>query len=294
MTNDFTTIVLEGGLGNRMRVAAAALATARRTGLSFRVLWLSQWGMPCRFDSLFTPPDLTSHPTSKKEESPVGEAFQLRDACGWERAVYARARMSNLWLPRAAQHLLHRRIITSPQVYYLQQEGFDFDTWFRRGSGLLMAYRDFAPYEPADLRLLFRPLPAVQQLTDKLCERFTPHTIGCHIRRTDNQQSIDESPLELFTDTIDCEIAQHADTRIFLATDDEPTKSQLLNRYGHDRIITPTAAATRDSSDGIRHALAEMMALAATTHVYGSAGSTFSQIATQLGNIPLIVLKRNT
>ena len=155
-----------------------------------------------------------------------------------------------------------------------------------------MAYRDFAPYTPDDLRRLFRPQPAVQQLVDELCERFTPHTIGCHIRRTDNQQSIDESPLELFIAAIDSELDKHADTHIFLATDDEPTKSQLYNRYGQERLITTSVAATRNTSEGICHALAEMLALAATSHVYGSAGSTFSQIATMLGGIPLIVLKR--
>ncbi len=278
--DDCTTIILEGGLGNRMRVAAAALATARRTALPLRVLWLNQWGMPCRFDSLFLTPHLT------------GEAFQLRDAHGWERVVYARARAANLWLPRLAQHLLHRRIITSPQIYYLQRDGFDFDSWFRKGKGLLMAYRDFAPYDPSDLQALFQPQPRVKQLANKLCERFTPHTIGCHIRRTDNQQSIDESPLQLFMDAIDRELEQHEDTRVFLATDDEPTKNQLIQRYGADRLLTPTNAATRSTSDGICHALSEMLALSATCRVYGSAGSTFSQIATQLGNIPLIVLRR--
>lgn len=292
MTNHFTTIVLEGGLGNRMRVAAAALATACRKGLPFRVLWLSQWGMPCRFDSLFIPPCFTPESCQQLHPQLSMSTFQLRDAHDWETLVYARARAANLWLPRAAQRLLHRRVITSPQVFYLQRDGFDFDAWFSRGGGLLMAYRDFAPYSAEHLRCLFQPQPAVQQLTDLLCERFTPHTIGCHIRRTDNQQSIDESPLELFTAAIDSELDQHADTRIFLATDDEPTKKQLFDRYGQDRLITPSAVATRDNSDGIRHALAEMLALAATNRVYGSAGSTFSQIATQLGDIPLIVLRK--
>lgn len=283
--DDCSTIILEGGLGNRMRVAAAALATARRTALPFRVLWLNQWGMPCRFDSLFQPSD-----ASLRSLFSIS-GFQLRDARGWERAVYARARAANLWLPRGAQHFLHRRIITSPQIYFLQRDGFDFDAWFRLGGGLLMAYRDFAPYDSADLRALFQPLPCVKQLTDRLCERFTSHTIGCHIRRTDNRQSIEESPLQLFMDVIDSELQRHDDTRVFLATDDEPTKFRLIRRYGTDRLLTPPNVATRSTSDGIRHALSEMLALAATSRVYGSAGSTFSQIATQLGDIPLIVLR---
>ncbi|MBO4800853.1 MAG: hypothetical protein J5545_03210 [Bacteroidaceae bacterium] len=280
------TLILEGGLGNRMRVAAAALATARRTGYPIHTLWLSQWGMPCRFDQLFLP-----SPLFEREGSGVS-LFTLRDARSWERLVYARSRAANLHLPRLVQHLLHRRIITSPQIYYLQRDGFDFDQWFARGGGLMMAYRDFAAYTSDDLRLLFRPQPAVQLLVEALTARFTAHTIGCHIRRTDHQQSISESPLELFTEAMDRELAQHVDTRFFLATDDEATKAELLSRYGHERVLTADFPATRQSADGIRHALAEMLALAATSCVYGSAGSTFSQIACQLGDIPLQILRK--
>lgn len=279
-----STLVLEGGLGNRMRVAAAALATVRRTGAPISVLWLEQWGMRCAFSDLFLPVELS-------EEPQLAAAFSLRDASGWQRAVYARSRAANLFLPRLAQHLLHRRIITSPQIFYLQQQHFDFDAWFVRGGGLMMAYRDFAPYDPADLRLLFRPQPAVQHLVCEYTRHFSPHTIGCHIRRTDNLESIQQSPLHLFTEAIDRELQQHTDTRIFLATDDEPTKAQLLQRYGAARLITAAAAATRENVHGLQSALAEMLALAATNRVYGSAGSTFSQIATQLGDIPLHVLK---
>ena len=125
-----------------------------------------------------------------------------------------------------------------------------------------------------------------------MCERFTSHTIGCHIRRTDNRQSIEQSPLYLFTEALDHEIEQHKDARIFLATDDEATKDQLRQRYGTPRLISADAAATRESTDGIRDALAEMLALAATSKVYGSAGSTFSQIATQLGGNPLHILAK--
>ena len=49
------TIVLEGGLGNRMRVAAAAYTMTQLTGVSCRVLWTRQWGMHCRFEDLFQP-----------------------------------------------------------------------------------------------------------------------------------------------------------------------------------------------------------------------------------------------
>jgi len=279
----YSTIILEGGLGNRMRVAASAYAMARRTGLSMRVLWTSQWGMRCRFDSLF-------------EEAPViastsSEPF-IRDAREIERFLFARPTAKNLHLPRFLQKLRYRHIILAPQIWYLNQEGFDYENWFRKGRTLMTAYRDFCPWTAADLSALFRPTAEVQRLTDERCSGYSGYTVGVHIRRTDHQQAIDESPLSLFTDVLDREAEAHSDLRIYLATDDEATKSALRQRYG-ERLLMSDAEATRESTNGIRDALVEMLALSRTSHIYGSAGSTFSPIAACLGDVPITILQRD-
>ena len=331
------TIILEGGLGNRMRVAASAYAMAKRTGIPMRVLWTSQWGMRCRFDELFkamdspdSPPALTDSPPSlpvregaecnrldeglqstkvtapsltgrEGGESSGGEsgeslAFSLRDT---SKFLFARPTLKNLYLPRLLQRLSYRHIIYAPQIWYLNRDGFDYEAWFRQGGTLMTAYRDFCPWSSDDLRLLFQPNDQVGRLIDERTAAFTPNTIGVHIRRTDHQQAIDESPLELFIEAIDRE--QEASSRmaayhgtpfsIYLATDDEATKEAMRKRYGK-RVITSEAEATRESTDGIRDALVEMYALSRTRHIYGSAGSTFSPIAACLGDVPITILQR--
>ena len=283
------TIILEGGLGNRMRVAAAAYTMAQcladaSTPIPFRVLWTSQWGMRCRFDELFQ---------SLTPDIGLGEeAFTLRDAHGFERLLFARPTARNLHLPRLLQRIGYRHIILSPRIYFLQRDGFDFEAWFRQDNTLMTAYRDFCPWDDSLIPLLFRPLPAIQAEADARASDFTPHTIGLHIRRTDNQQSIDASPVELFFDTVDRELATHPDLHVYLATDDEPTKVLFRQRYGSERIQTAPSQATRDSVSGIREALLEMLLLARTSHVYGSAGSTFSEMAVKFTAIPLTILSR--
>ena len=290
------TIILEGGLGNRMRVAAAAYAMAHRlasngSSLPFRVLWLPQWGMHCRFDDLFQAPCFGTSVASKKHEVPT-PPFTLRDARGAERLLFARAKAGNLWLPRLAQRLCFRRIILSPQIYFLQRDNFDFEAWFRRDDCLMTAYRDFCPWSDELIPLLFRPLPAIQQEVENRAATFTPHTIGLHIRRTDNQASIDGSPDELFFSVVDTQLSNNPDLHVYLATDDEPTKARFHQRYGNDRIQTAPTTATRDSSNGIREALIEMLLLARTSHVYGSAGSTFSEIAVKFTGTPITILQK--
>jgi hypothetical protein len=290
------TIVLEGGLGNRMRVAAAAYTMTQLTGVPCRVLWTRQWGMHCRFDDLFQTFD-------KVEDIDSGASlFSLRDAEGLEQLLFARAKVTNLWLPRLAQRLCYRRIILSPQIYYLQRDGFDFSSWFHKDGGLMMAYRDFCKWDDSLLPRLFRPLPVIEQEVQARAATFTPHTIGLHIRRTDNQESIDASPNELFFEVVNRQLEQFADLHVYLATDDEPTKEIFRQRYGNERIQTALHQATRNNVDGIREALIEMLLLARTSHVYGSAGSTFSEMAVKLVNttdsneyspIPLTILNKN-
>lgn len=279
------TIILEGGLGNRMRVAAAAYTMAQRTGIPMRVLWTSQWGMRCRFDDLF----ITSPAPSAAKE---GGEYVLRDAQGYEKVIFARPTWKNLYLPRLLQRLCYRHIILSPQIYYLQRDGFDFETWFQQGGTLMTAYRDFCEWEDGLIPFLFRPLPAIEREVNARTTAFTPYTIGLHIRRTDNQASIDASPVELFFDVVDHELAEHDDLHVYLATDDEPTKTLFRQRYGSDRIQTAPSQATRDSVAGIREALIEMLLLARTSHVYGSAGSTFSEMAVKFSGTPLTILQR--
>ena len=268
-------IILEGGLGNRMRVAAAAYALSQRTGLSLRVLWTSQWGMRCRFDKLFRIVVGFPH-------------FTLRDVRGFERMMFARPTLKNLHLPLLLQRLRYPRRIYAPQIWPLNQASFDYAAWFQQGDALLTAYRDFHPWTSQDLRTIFQPNDGVLHLVEERCAAFANRTIGIHIRRTDHQQAINESPLELFFEAIDREDPE----TIYLATDDEATKTAMRSRYGQ-RIITAVTQATRNNAEGIREALVEMLALSRTSHIYGSAGSTFAPIAACLGDIPITILQRD-
>ena len=278
-----SVIVLEGGLGNRMRVAASALALCNAKQQPLQVLWTEQWGMRCRFDNLFCP---------VKTDNVVADGFSLRDATTAENIFYARPTASNLYLPALTRRLRHKHIILSPRIWHLNQVGFDFAAFLAQGNSLITAYRDFFPWQRKHLTALFRPNERVDSLIRARTAPFTSHTIGVHVRRTDLQQSIDESPLDLFIEAVDRELELDCNLTIYLATDDEATKQELFKRYGQ-RLFTAPDEATRDSTEGIRNAVVEMFALSYTHHIYGSSGSTFSTIAACLGNVPIDIIQRN-
>ena len=112
-----------------------------------------------------------------------------------------------------------------------------------------------------------------------------------HIRRTDNIDSIKKSPLELFIEAGSQELTNHPDARIFLATDSEDVKQEMRQHFGN-HIITSSVEATRDSVAGIRAGLGEMWTLSLTHKIYGSAGSSFSEMASLIGGNELQILER--
>ncbi|MCR5820341.1 MAG: hypothetical protein K6F94_05275 [Bacteroidaceae bacterium] len=297
------TVVLEGGLGNRMRVAASAAAMAEHLDMPVRCLWMEQWGMRCRYDTLFLPidhsPITISHYGGRQSgamPSRVNDtcSCSLRDATFWESLIMARPQMRNLYIPRLLQKLVFRDVIFSERVMPMRIEGFDFLAWASAGGNrVIHAYRDFFRWNPVLLSRLFIPQPNIMNLIDDRCVNYTSHTIGVHIRRTDNMESISESPLQLFEEKIDSHIALNADTRIYLATDDEPTKSIMSERYG-SRLITSNSKADRESTEGIVEGLIEMYALSRTSIIYGSAGSTYSEMAAAISGHPFEVVRRNT
>lgn len=279
MSRQYLLFVPSGGLGNRMRAVASAYSLHEQTGVDVRVLWFRDWGLDSPFSEIFQPVDELG--------------FTLRDAKRIEYFIYDRPRKHNLFIPRLPQAFLFGARIDEKQVKPLKYQGFDFAKWLTRDSRskFMSCYQHFGNYSDSLYKHLFVPCKEVDVMIAANTNRFSAHTMGVHIRRTDNRRSIEQSPLELFYAVIDAEVAAHDDTCIFLATDDEPTKSAMRERYGQ-RVITAADEACRGSVSGIRGAVADMYSLARCGKIYGSAGSSFSVLASRLGGVPLQIVKK--
>lgn len=95
----------------------------------------------------------------------------------------------------------------------------------------------------------------------------------------------------MFFTAIDKEIDLNADVSIYLATDDESVKQKLQKRYGK-RLIYVKDKADRSSISGIQGGIVDMYTLARTQKILGSFHSSFSELAAQLGDIPLEIIKK--
>lgn len=265
-----------GGLANRMLALASAYMLTQQTGSGLKVVWFQDWALTAPFHAIFKVP----------------EGLHLKEATLADKLLYDRARRHNLWLTALPQRLLFERRIKEEHVDELKRQGFDFARWVTGHRCYMSSFSLFGCEDSGVYSRLFRPVTEVTDVVDHYSSQFSAHTIGVHIRRTDHAVAIAQSPDELFVQKLEAEIDAHADTRAFLATDSNAVKKLFKERFGN-RIITPGEEARRDSTDGIRGGLVDMYTLARTRKIYGSAGSTFSLMASRLGGNELeIVTKR--
>lgn len=267
------TFVPTGGLANRMRAIAAAVNLSQRIGVRVEMVWFQGWGMHAPFSALFKP------------------LPNLREARGMDFLLNDKPRWDNLYLPAILRKMVYNHCIKDKEMYYLLRDNFDFEQWAAKGRNWMSSYHCFGKFENYDQLLTELFVPQDDILEDVACftQQFSEHTIGLHIRRTDNINAIKASPTELFITAVDKELSANAATKIFLATDDEPTKELFAQHYG-SALITSHRAASRNSVQGIKDGLTDMLVLSHCAIIYGTAESSFSVMASHLGRIPLTIL----
>jgi len=268
-------LVPAGGLANRMRAVMSAYNLCRATDSKLQVVWFRDWALNAMFRDIFEPID--------------AGRLSLREAGPTDYLLNDRPRRRNLWIPKLPQMVVYRRRIYEQYVTPLKQKGFDFEAWLDKKKCYMSCYQEFGTFDHGLYKELFRPIPRVIDVSYDYRSMFSHYTIGMHIRRTDNLESVRNSPTTLFIEAGLRELEAHPDLKIYLATDSEEVKHEMRQVFGK-RVITPRAAAERGSTEGIRMAVAEMWTLAHTMHIYGSAGSSFSSMAASVGGTGLTVL----
>lgn len=112
--------------------------------------------------------------------------------------------------------------------------------------------------------------------------------VGVHIRRSDHQLATTRSTDDLFDRIIFSEIS--SGNYVYLSSDDVNVKRNFKDKYGDRIIIYDNAVIDRKSSAGMQDAVIEMLCLALCKKIYGSFGSTFSNVASYIYGKPKITV----
>ena len=139
----------------------------------------------------------------------------------------------------------------------------------------------------AHLRRL-RPSNEVQRLLDIWDQNdLNSTTTAFHIRMTDNEKAIRLSPVELFIKKL---FTHEGPVVVF---SDEPTSVNALEMNFGKKILSFERLRQRNTLGGMIEGTAVFFALAAKKQIFGSANSSFSEIASEYGGSELIILRRD-
>ena len=275
-----------GGLCNRMRAINSARVLAKKRGETLKVIWNVNPELGCPFEELFQktrlqfPSMLTISPLSAIPFTDViymdaAFAFSLRNIHSkWDpqKVFYQLTRMvvgnEELRANRTEQGLPDAYVASLPKNLYIATEEHFFPC------------HDYSP---------FQPTTEIADRVNAITAGFKSHNVGIHIRRTDNKPAIGKSSTQAFIDAMQKELSMDPSTMFYLATDDLSEEANL-RRVFPDRIISnETRDLSRDSVNGVKDALLDLMCLSKTDKIIGSYFSSFTDIAADINGIPKIV-----
>ena len=164
------------------------------------------------------------------------------------------------------------------------------DNWIKEKKIYIASANRFHPLAPkARIGDIFLPTNEIEEAISSITSKYSKNTVGVHVRRTDNRAAIANSPLTMYFDFMDQEIEKDQCTTFYLASDDESVKEAMANKYG-DRIITGQWELKRNTTQGMKDAVAELFCLARAKKIIGSSCSTYSLVASHLTDIPITIV----
>jgi len=273
---DFTLIPY-GGLGNRINAICSAIVYTQNTNKSLRIIWFRDEGLNCLSKDLFS-------------VSPQIRNVTIKEASFTDYILRDRPRIKNLWIPKLFQSLLYDRRIYEKEAskVFSKKEKNDFGLLDNYNHILMISYSRL--WTNSQMWNYLVPNPEIIAKADKITANFGDKTIGLHIRRSDNIVATNLSPTNLFVEKIEKEINKNPDTCFYLVSDSLQEKEKLKSLFG-DKIITSLKKTSRNTKDGIIEAYVEIVALSRTQKIYGSAQSSFCELAHLLSRNEFEVLK---
>lgn len=271
------TVNTIGGLANRMRSMASAIAIKNMSGAETNIIWAINKDLGAGFEDLFQPVDIPVYTPSAVE-------YSLK---------YELPRRRNAYLSGIYQKLFFDRVFTDTDPHF-------FDLVDKCAFGkyaitcgakriLVISGADFGDATAECYSKIFRPGTAVEEYLCKRTDLFGEMTVGVHIRRTDHELSILHSPMHLFVERIASILLKYPGAKIFVATDDSECLNVLRDKFGSS-IVAITECASRTSKNGMLEGAADMWALSRCKLILGSYGSSFSDMASKLGNTPIEII----
>ena len=264
-------LVPYGGLCNRLRAISGAYTIARKHNVPLKVCWRNNNECKADFDELFADVKL--------------DGIEIEPMALHQIALF-KSRWINGWLPQMLRKLkFDREIILFSWKQRDIADSYDF------AKGRTYIYSCYSMTEHYPLSEMFVPREDIMSRINALTAHFSENTIGVHIRRTDHIKAMAACSVEDYEAEMERQANADANVKFFLATDDAAVKHRLETKFA-GRIITQQTRLSRSDSEGMLGSVVDLWALAATKKIIGSFGSSYSELAAELGGIEMVLPSR--
>ena len=264
-------LVPYGGLCNRLRAISGAYTIARKHNVPLRVCWRNNNECKADFDELFA------------EVKLEGIAIE---PMGLHQVSLFKSRWINGWLPQMLRKLrFDREIVLFSWKQRDIAEVYDF------AKGRTYIYSCYSMTEHYPLAKMFVPRGEIMNRINSITAQFSENTIGVHIRRTDHIKAMAACSVEDYEFEMERLTKVDDNVKFFLATDDAGVKQRLETKFA-GRIITQQTRLSRSDSEGMLGSVVDLWTLAATKKIIGSFGSSYSELAAELGGIEMVLPSR--
>lgn len=266
-------IIIEpcAGLGNRLLALTSAYELSKKLNRKLIVIWKREAGCNICSEELFT--------FSGMQVIDISEN-------GWKKEPIATLRSNSL---KKRYRGMAARFVECDEVEAWKREGgYEKVEQMIAGEKVIYvkSYTNLCEIDAESFAFL-TPAAAVTKRGEQVFSRITDKTVGVHIRRTDHNDAIANSPLPLFIDRMKAEVELN-DASFYLTTDDASVIAEMEKHFPKERLIVyEDKVLDRDSMVGIQDALVDMLCLSKCCRIIGSYRSTFSLIPAIMGEIEL-------
>jgi len=257
------TLAPRNGLANRIRAVGSGLELARMLNFRLHLIWSLDYHLNCPYEKLF---------------QPYPEILDVENYNNSNENLEVRIEQSGLY----------DRIILNKEVKAMKLEGFDFKELAGHRSLFISSGAAFLRKTP---NWKFRPEKSLEKIIEDITGSYPKHTIGVHIRRGDNTESITHSPLHGFINGMRSEVSADPDVSFFLATDSTEEEENIRQEFPGRIITFPKNSLDRNDPIAIREAMVDLLCLSKTSKIIGSYWSSFSQLAAKIGKIQLTEIR---
>jgi hypothetical protein len=271
----------DAGLGNRLNCLYSGLYWKRALGIDMEILWEVEYACCIEFEKLFRPiADVsvkTVYTLSVKKDHHLRSLFgKLYIAALKKKIFYCSSEMTSAIYKKGGEPEIRKKL-NAAEGYCIKSSSH-FADW----EHISEVINEIKPTEEIEKRVL-----------DIMNPYMDKRVIGVHIRRTDHKEAILHSPLELFIEKMQKDVNEDSDTVFYLATDDEEVENIMAKKFPLVEHKNFADRKSRRTEEGMKDAYVDMLCLSRCEKIYGSYGSTFSNMASLIGKIKCETIYRD-